>query len=127
MEDITGLEGELRSNGISVESFEANGTVELTYMTAFPGEELDRGEVGRVCRTFIDLSASDRWDPVRVNATVVRTPGDVMAHWHAEPAWFDGVAGGDLSEVEFSTRVVETITYSDSDSPPDGNGGSADP
>lgn len=127
MDEITGLEAELRSNGISVESCDANGTVELTYMTAFPGDELDRGEVGRVCQTFIDLFDDGRWDPVRVNATVVRTPGDVMASWHAEPEWFERVASGDLSEVAFSTRVVETIAYADADSPPDGNGGSADP
>lgn len=113
MSDITGLEAELRTNGISVESCEGGEPVELTYMTAFPGREVDRGEIGRVCNTFIDLLASDRWEPARVDATVVRTPGDLLASWHAEPDWFRGVEAGDLSEVEFSTRVVETITYPD--------------
>lgn len=126
MNDVTGLEAELRTNGISVESCDAGAPVNLTYMTAFPGERVDRGEVGRVCNTFIELLAADRWEPARVNATVVRTPGDVMARWHAEPEWLRGVERGDLSEVEFSTRVVETISYPDEDDGGnDGGDGSA--
>ena len=114
MTDIQGIEAELRSNGIHVESIEAGEPVDLTYMTAFPGTELDRGEVGRVCSTFIDLYENERWEPTRVDATVVRSADDVLAYWHADPEWIEDVASGELSEVEFSTLVVETITYPDS-------------
>ena len=114
MTDIMGIEAELRSNGIHVESIDADEPVDLTYMTAFPGEEVDRGEVGRVCSTFIDLYENERWGPARIDATVVRSADDVLAYWHADPEWIEDVAGGELSEVEFSALVVETITYPDS-------------
>lgn len=113
MSDITGLPAELRSNGIDVQSCEIADGVALEYMTAFPGDRLDRGEVGRVCNTFIDRFGDGEWEPTRVDATVVRTPGDVLARWHIEPAWIRKVDDGTISEVEFSTRVIETITYPD--------------
>ncbi|MDR5672031.1 Uncharacterized protein AArcCO_2235 [Halalkaliarchaeum sp. AArc-CO] len=114
MTDIQGIEAELRSNGIHVESIEAGEPVDLTYMTAFPGREVDRGEVGRICSTFIDLYENERWEPTRIDATVVRSADDVLAYWHAEPEWIEDVSDGECSEVEFSTLVVETITYPDS-------------
>ena len=114
MTDIQGIEAELRSNGIHVEAIDAGEPVDLTYMTAFPGTEVDRGEVGRVCSTFIDLYENERWEPTRIDATVVRSTDDVLAYWHADPEWIEDVADGALSEVEFSSLVVETITDPDS-------------
>ncbi len=108
-DDITGLEGELRSNGINVESIDRGSTVELTYMTAFPGEQVTHREMGRVLNTFIDLAEADDWEPTRVEATVVRAPGDVQGTWHAEPEWFEQLLSYQISETEFSTKVLETI------------------
>jgi hypothetical protein len=108
-DDITGIEGELRSNGINVEELELDSTVQLTYMTSFPGEEVAHREMGRVLNTFIDLAEDDDWEPSRLEATVVRTPGDVQGSWHAEPEWFEGLLSYRLSETEFSTRVLETL------------------
>lgn len=115
MDDITGLEAELRSNGISVEDVVATEQVDVTYLTAFPAETIERGEIGRVCNTFIDLLREGRWDPTTVTATSIRAPGDVQARWHADADWFRDLVDGELSEVEFSSRVLETITYPDTD------------
>lgn len=111
-DEITGLEAELRSNGISVESLDRGDGVELTYMTAFPGEQVNHQEMGRALNTFIDLAEDDRWEPARVEATVVRTDDDVQGTWYAEPAWFEGLLSYELSETEFSTRVLETLDES---------------
>ena len=107
--DITGLEAELRSNGISVESLDRGERVELTYLTAFPGERIEHGEMGRALNVFVDLAEDDAWDPVRVDATVLRAADDVLGTWHADPEWFDDLLEYRISETEFSTRVLGTL------------------
>lgn len=111
-DDITGLEAELRTNGISVETLSRGESVELTYLTAFPGERVHHAEMGRALNTFIDLAEDGRWDPVRIEATVVRSDDDVQGTWHAKPAWFEGLLEYRLSETEFSTRVLDTLEES---------------
>lgn len=108
-DELTGLEAELRSNGISVERLDRGDPVELSYLTAFPGTSVNHGEMGRALSTFIDLAEEDRWEPVRVEATVLRADHDVLDTWHAEADWFEGLLGYRLSEEEFSARVLETL------------------
>lgn len=103
------VESELRSYGISIESVSSGEPLEFTYMTAFPGDEVNHGEMGRALNTLIDLTESDEWDPVRVEATVVRSPGDPLGRWHAEPEWFEALLAGDLTETEFSQKVLDTL------------------
>lgn len=109
MGDITGLEAELRSNGIDVERLDRGDPVDLTYTTAFPGEQVHHGEMGRALTVFIDLARAGEWEPGRVEATVVRYEGDVQGTWHAEPAWFEGLLADDLTETAFSQRVLATL------------------
>lgn len=120
-ERTTGVEPELRSYGISVESIDGTDPLDITYMTAFPGREVHRGEVGRLLNALIDRAEADAWDPVRVEATVVRSPGDVLGTWRAEASWFEELAAYEISETEFSTRVVETLTHADSPTEAEGN------
>lgn len=112
MADVTGLEAELRANGISVESLDPDGTVEVTYMTAFPGERVEHGEIGRACNALLDAARADEWEPTRVEATVVRSPGDVLGTWHVEGEWFAALLDGEMTETEFSTRVLDTLSES---------------
>jgi len=65
-ERTTEVEPTLRSYGISVEAVEGHDPLELTYMTAFPGREVHRGEIGRALNALIDRAKADAWDPVRV-------------------------------------------------------------
>lgn len=107
--DLTGLEAELRSNGISVESVASGDVVDLTYITAFPGEHVHHPEMGRACNTFIDLLERDRWEPRPVEATVLRFDEDVQGTWRAEPEWFEDLVSYRISEEEFSSRVLDTV------------------
>ncbi|MFA9517608.1 hypothetical protein ACERIT_10390 [Halopenitus sp. H-Gu1] len=110
--DADALTEELRSYGISVESLSTDDEVlEMTYMTAFPGETVHHPEIGRACNALIELIEDGRWEPTRVEATVERAPGDVLGRWHVEPAWFEQLVDYELSETEFSTRVLETIDH----------------
>lgn len=97
-ERTTEVEPTLRSYGISVEAVEGHDPLELTYMTAFPGREVHRGEIGRALNALIDRAKADAWDPVRVEGTVVRSPGDVLGTWHAEAAWFEELIAYEISE-----------------------------
>lgn len=116
------LEAAFRNNGISVESVEGGDPLTLTYMTAFPADRVHHGEVGRVCTALIDLYEAGEWDPVRVEVTVVRSPGDVLGTWHAEPDWFEGLADYRLSEEEFSAHVLDTIDDPSAGRPGNGAG-----
>ena len=124
-EQTAEVEPALRSYGISVEEIDGGDPLDLTYMTAFPGREVHRGEMGRTLNALIDRAEADEWDPVRVEATVVRSPGDVLGTWRAEPEWFEALAAYEISETEFSTRVLETVTHVDEGADPNDEG--ADP
>lgn len=108
-DEITGLEAELRSNGISVERVDRGETVELVYMTAFPGQQLHHKEMGRALNVFIDLAEDGDWQPRPVEATVIRSNDDVQGTWHAEPEWFQGLLDYRLSEEDFSAKVLDTV------------------
>ena len=110
-DDMTGVEAELRSNGISVERVDIGETVDLVYMTAFPGQHVHHMEMGRALNVFIDLAEDDRWDPTRVEATVVKSSEhDVQGTWWANPEWFRGLIEYRLSEEEFSAKVLDTLS-----------------
>jgi hypothetical protein len=109
MTAVTGLEAELRSNGISVESIDVGETVSLSYLTAFPGDTVDHQEMGRACNTFIDLAAAGEWDPVPVEVTVLRADDDVLGEWAIDPAWIRALNAYELSETGFSERVLDTL------------------
>ncbi|MUV56903.1 hypothetical protein SAMN04487947_2636 [Halogeometricum rufum] len=107
---ITGVEGDLRSNGISVESLHVGEeSVTLEYLTAFPDVHVNHAEIGRVLTTFIDRAEADEWDPVRIDATVRRHEDDVQGTWHAEAEWFERYLGYELSDEDFSELVLSTL------------------
>jgi hypothetical protein len=106
---VDGLEGELRSNGISVEELARGETIHLAYLTAFPGARVNHQEMGRACNTFIDLAEREDWSPRRVEATVLRSDDDVLGTWHIEPEWITGLLEYRLSEEDFSERVLDTL------------------
>jgi hypothetical protein len=106
------LADELRSNGVSVESLDRADDGErasLTYLTAFPGDEVNHQEMGRVCNVFIDRADDGEWDPEPVDVTVVRADDDVQGTWRIDPDWIVALLEYRLSETEFSTRVLNTL------------------
>ena len=107
--DESELEEELRNFGVDVHDIEDVDPVELSYITAYPGEEVNHMEMGKVLNAFIDLEEESEWEPRRVEATVLRFEDEVMNTWYAKQEWFDGLRNYRISETEFSTRVLETL------------------
>ncbi|GAA0551517.1 hypothetical protein ABNG02_04250 [Halorubrum ejinorense] len=120
------VEPALRSYGVSVESIDGTDPLELTYMTAFPGREIHHGEIGRALNALIDRAEAGEWDPVRVEGTVVRSPGDVLGTWHAEADWFEALNSYEISETEFSSRVLETVSHETGGAPDDADDSGGD-
>ena len=107
--DESELEEELRNFGVDVHDIGDVDPVELSYITAYPGEEVNHMEMGKVLNAFIDLEEGSEWEPSRVEATVLRFEDEVMNTWYAEEEWFEGLRNYRISETEFSTRVLETL------------------
>ena len=125
-EQTAEVEPALRSYGISVEEIDEGDPLDLTYMTAFPGREVHHGEIGRALNALIDEAEADEWEPVRVEGTVVRAPGDVLGTWHAEAEWFEALAAYEISETEFSARVLETLSHADEPAETNGDADNSD-
>ncbi|MBB6645554.1 hypothetical protein [Halobellus ruber] len=110
-EVISGIEGELRSNAVDVESIEwTDDAVDLVYLTAFPGASVNHQEMGRALRTFVNAAEHNEWEPTRVEATVLRHQEDVLGTWYAEAEWFRQYLDYDISGEEFSERVIGTLS-----------------
>jgi hypothetical protein len=103
------LDARLMNHGVYVTSVERDDRgLHLTYETVAPGDGVPHREVGRVCN-FLRDAADDGWAYADVHATVTSTDGDRRGTWRADADWFRALDRGDLSEVEFSGRVLETI------------------
>ncbi|APW98614.1 hypothetical protein CHINAEXTREME_12865 [Halobiforma lacisalsi AJ5] len=121
------LENRLMSHGIYVEScqrldgdgegedgeIEASGGTRpafaLEYEAVAEPPVVTSDEVGAVVRTLLSIADEREWTPGRLEATSLTTDGDLRGRWHVEADWFDRL-GIELSDVEFSERVLETVT-----------------
>ena len=80
----------------------------LEYETVAEVEVVTSDEVGAVVRTLLAIAEERDWTPGRIEATSLTTDGEVRGTWRVEAAWFDRLYD-ELSEIEFSQRVLETI------------------
>ncbi|ELZ93977.1 hypothetical protein C440_10168 [Haloferax mucosum ATCC BAA-1512] len=108
LEPAAAVEEALRGNGISVESLSLEESVSLTYLTAFPDVEPDHGEVGRAVTALLELTGGD-WEPITVEATVLRSESDVQATWRLEADWIRAYNDGALNDEELSQRVLDSL------------------
>ncbi|WP_323174034.1 hypothetical protein [Natrialba sp. PRR66] len=117
------LENRLMSHGIYVTAFETAGSdgnttgtaiddgtrIELEYETVSETPGITSDEVGAVLRTLLAIADEREWQPGRLEVTSLTPEGDRRGTWHVECEWFDRLSA-DLSQVEFSQRVLETVT-----------------
>lgn len=107
------LEARLTSHGVYVESVdEMEERYEVEY-ESFAGDSegvIPHREVGRVINVFRDLHPDD-WSGTDIEAVVTDFDGSELGTWYADAEWIDSLHNGDLSEVEFSQKVVNTIDH----------------
>lgn len=109
--DVERLEARLMSHGVYVTDAALDGeTVALAYESIAADETggVPHREAGRVINVVRDLLESE---PVGVEATVLDLDGDERGTWRMDPAWLAALEAGDLSQVDFSERVIDTIEH----------------
>ena len=112
------LENRLMSHGIYLTSFswmdgteppEADGAgIELEYEVVSDAPAITRDEVGAVLRALLAIGEEREWTPGRLEVTSLTTDGAVRGWWYVEREWFHRL-GVDLSQLEFSKRVLTTV------------------
>lgn len=109
------VESRLTSHGVYVDAVaEAGEGYEVTYESVSAESEgaVPHREVGRVINVFRDLHDDD-WAGADIEAVVTDFDGVEQGRWHVDAEWIDRLHNGDLTEVEFSRKVVDTIEVTD--------------
>lgn len=108
------VENRLMGQGIYLESWEerredGDRVVDLEYEVVSEAPVVTSHEVGQVVRTLLSAAEErESWRPVTLRVTSLSTDGAVRGTWRVEAAWFRRLHD-DLSEVEFSSRVLDTL------------------
>ena len=111
------LEARLTSHGVYITTLERDeGTLDIEYESIDAGRigEIPHQEMGRVINVYRDLAAEEEYteaDYARIEATVTGLEGELVGTWHAEADWLRELAAEECTEVEFSSRVLDTIDH----------------
>jgi len=83
----------------------------VTYQSAAADAngEIPHQQVGDVVNDFRKLFDRRDWPVRSVEATVTDLDDDPLGSWRAERSWFVALADGDLTEVEFSERLLDSL------------------
>ena len=101
------LEARLMSHGVYVTEVERGSeAVELEYESIAAKRGIPHGEIGRITNVFRDLLGGSS---TGIEATVSNLDGEVQGRWTVEAEWLDELRENEVSETEFSGRVLETI------------------
>lgn len=106
----TRLENRLMSHGVYVTEFEATeGGYAIEYESLYADEGvIPHREVGRVINVFLDLHP-DGWAGADIEAVVTNLEGDPEGSWHVEADWVAAMTADELSETDFSQKVIATL------------------
>ncbi len=105
------LESRLTNHGCYLREVAVEDAYHLTYQSAAADQhgEIPHQQVGDIVNVFRKLFADAGWPVRSVEATVTDLDDEPLGSWRAEHAWFDALAEGDMTEVEFSRRVVDSL------------------
>lgn len=104
------LENRLMGQGIYLTTWERDGdVVDCEYETVAEVPAVTSHEVGVVVRTLLEVADErEAWTPVTLEVTSTTTDGTVRGEWRVEADWFRRLYD-DLTEVEFSERVLSSV------------------
>ncbi|MFB6084873.1 MAG: hypothetical protein ABEJ94_11590 [Halorientalis sp.] len=105
------IENRLVSHGLYVTDLDRGDPLEITYETVHADADADTvpdRDIGRLCNVLRDFR-EEGWDPVDLRAVVTDLDGERLGSWRADAAWFRQLGRDEISETEFSQRVLETV------------------
>ncbi len=105
------LEARLMTHGVYVTTVDiGEARLEIEYESVAAGQTngVPHREVGQVINAVRDLSET----PGDVHGTVTDLDGESVGRWRTEAEWLRALEDDELSEVDFSQRVIETIDES---------------
>jgi len=103
------LDSRLMTRGLYLTSFARDEDgLHLAYETTAPGDGVPHREVGKVL-TLLRDAREEGWTVETVHGTVCDLDGETRGTWRAEGDWLRALVEEDISEVEFSGRVLDTI------------------
>lgn len=109
--DADRLEARLMSHGVYVTSLEYDEErIDIEYESIAAGrtDAVPHREVGRVINAVRDLTETPR----NLRGSVTDLDGERVGRWRTEAEWLRALESEELSEVDFSQRVIETIDES---------------
>lgn len=100
----------LMSQGVYVEEADReDDRLALEYETLAPGAGVPHQQIGKVINVFRDV-IEQGWEPTTIEATVSDVDeGHRRGSWRMDEEWLRALEDGELSEVEFSGRVLDTL------------------
>ncbi|WP_336000680.1 hypothetical protein [Halorientalis halophila] len=108
------IENRLVSHGLYVTDLErGEEALEVTYETVHVDADAEAPgvpdrDIGRLCNVLREFR-EEGWDPVDLRAVATTLEGERLGTWRAEAAWFRELGRDDITETEFSQRVLETV------------------
>lgn len=102
------VESRLTGFGVYLVDFaETSEGYDLTYESIAADETgvIPHREVGRIVNVFRDIEP----DPVAIEGTVADLDGTRLGTWYVERDWLQRLENDDLTEVEFSEKVIDSI------------------
>lgn len=118
--DTEQFEARLTSHGVYVSSVEQDrgldredgkgkGTIDVEYESIDAGRigEVPHQEMGRVVNVYREVAD----ESADIEALVTDLDDEPVGTWHVEAEWLEALEAGELSEVEFSGRVLDTIDH----------------
>ncbi|MEM4782104.1 MAG: hypothetical protein QXG03_11175 [Halalkalicoccus sp.] len=83
--------------------------IEIEYETVAPGNGVPHQQIGRMINVFRE-AVEEGWEPTTIEATVIDAESDrCRGSWRMKEAWLHALEAGELSEVDFSGRVLDTL------------------
>ncbi|WP_435115815.1 hypothetical protein [Halolamina sp. C58] len=106
------LESRLTNHGCYLQSIAVDdGAYRLTYQSAAADQhgEIPHQQIGDVVNDFRKLFDQRDWPVRSVEATVTNLDDEPMGVWRADADWFAALESGEMSEVAFSRRVLDSL------------------
>jgi len=106
------LESRLTNHGCYLQSVAVeDDAYRFTYQSAAADQhgEIPHQQIGDIVNDFRDLFDQEDWPVRSAEATVTDLADERIGEWRVDADWFDALDAGEISDIEFSQRVLDSL------------------